>query len=534
MTSTNQYDYIIVGAGSAGCVMAYRLSADPKISVLLLEAGGSGRSVFVDMPKGVGFTMVSPKTTWPYRTSPESKPYRAEQWTRGKSIGGSSLINGMMYVRGQPADYDEIARQAGPDWAWDKIGAAYKALENHELGAAATRGDSGPLHISMPTMRDSMPEALIDAGTRMGLPRKQDVNEPDNGEAVGYAPSTIYKGRRESAARAFIDPIRQRPNLHIETGVVVDKLVFSGKRVIGVDASREGSAQQYRCRREVIVAAGALASPAILQRSGIGSAPLLQSLGVKLIAESPEVGSNLREHHAIVMQWRTPEIYSTNRGHGGARLLGNVARYYAKKDGLMAAATYELGAWFKTRPELDRPDGQFLLAPYSFDWSASKLTVEALGGVQICAYILRPESSGSLRIISSDPARLPLISPDYHGLESDRRKMVDVLRYARRYMQQSPLAGKVTEETRPGVEFETDEQILSAYDRFGAGGYHASGTCRMGSDERSVVDGRLRVRGVDGLRVVDTSIFPVMPAGNTNGPAMAMAWRAADLVIADQ
>ena len=531
----SEYDYVIVGAGAAGCAMAYRLTEDPYIRVLLLESGPPNTHPFIHMPKGIGKALSRPDLIWPYMTEAVADTNNLpEVWARGKTLGGSTSLNGMMYVRGQPADYAEMARTAGPEWSWDHIGPAYRAMENHELGHAETRGDKGPLHISMPTMKNALTEALVDAGVAMGLPRKDDVNAPDNGQGVGYAPRTVYRGRRESAATAFLEPIRKRKNLSVETGVLVDRLLFEGRRAVAVAASRGGSPVTYRASREIHLAAGALASPALLQRSGVGPADHLRSVGVKLVHDSPNVGRNMREHRAMVMQWKVRDELSFNSGHMGARLVANVGRYYLKKDGLMAAATYELGAWFNTRPGLDRPDGQFLIAPYSFDYSKTVMAIEPFGGMQICAYYLRPESSGSLRIRSSDPHVFPIIQPNYHSEASDREAMIKVARTAREYVRQAPLEGMVQEETRPGADYDSDDEIIAAYDRFGNGAYHASGTCRAGTDDEAVVDSRLLVRGIEGVRVIDTSILPFLVAGNTGGPAMVTAWRAADMVIEDR
>lgn len=531
----SEFDYVIVGAGAAGCAMAYRLTEDPAIEVLLLESGPPNTHPFIHMPKGIGKALSRPDLIWPYMTEASADTNNLpEVWARGKTLGGSTSLNGMMYVRGQPADYDEMASTAGPEWSWDHIGPAYRAMENHELGIDETRGDKGPLHISMPTMKNALTEALVDAGVAMGLPRKDDVNVPDNGEGVGYAPRTVYRGRRESAATAFLEPIRKRKNLTVETGVLVDRLLFEGRRAVAVAASRGGSPVTYRATREIHLAAGALASPALLQRSGVGPADHLRSVGVKLVHDSPNVGRNMREHRAMVMQWKVRDELSFNAGHMGAKLVANVGRYYLKKDGLMAAATYELGAWFNTRPGLDRPDGQFLIAPYSFDYSKTVMAIEPFGGMQICAYYLRPESSGSLRIRSSDSHVFPIIQPNYHGESSDREAMIKVARTAREYVRQTPLEGMVQEETRPGADYDSDDEIIAAYDRFGNGAYHASGTCRAGTDDGAVVDSRLMVRGIEGVRVIDTSILPFLVAGNTGGPAMVTAWRAADMVIEDR
>lgn len=532
--SDETFDYVIVGAGAAGCVMAHRLSADPMVQVLLLESGPANSHPFIHMPKAIGKALGKPDLVWPYQTEGNDQNNDTpEYWLRGNTLGGSTSVNGMMYVRGQPADYEELASLAGNDWNWAAIGRAFKALENHELGASETRGDQGPLRISMPRIKNALTEGILAAGEAMGLPRKMDTNAPDNAEGIGYAPNTVYRGKRVSAATAFLEPVRNRSNLTVRTGVVADRLMIEGRRAVGVVTLANGHPRIVRARREVLLAAGALASPGILQRSGIGPAEILRKAGVQVVVDRPGVGENLREHRALVMQWRVRDDVSLNAGHMGVRLLANVARYYLRGNGLLTSATYELGAWFNTRKGLDRPDGQFLLAPYSFDYDRGALTTEGFGGMQICAYYLRPQSTGSVHIKSADPRELPLIVPAYHDHPEDRRAMIEIARTARRLVRQRPLASLVFEETRPGTNFETDDEIINAYDRFGNGAYHASGSCRMGRDQDAPLDERLRVRGVDGVRVIDTSILPFLVAGNTAGPAMAMAWRAADLVLAD-
>lgn len=529
--AAESYDYVIVGAGASGCVLAYRLSADPGNSVLLIEAGGPDRNPFIHMPKGIAKAMAIPGLIWPYMT--QAAPCTnglEEMWARGRTLGGSSAVNGMMYVRGQAADYDAMAATTSADWNWDHIGRAYKAMENHELGAAGTRGDSGPLHITMPDHRDDLTEATIEAAVAMGMRRKEDVNDPADEERCGWAPRTVYKGRRESAAAAFLHPIRSRPNLTVVTGVTIDKVTLDGKRAIGVSGARDGAPVGYRASKEVILCAGALASPPILHRSGIGPAAHLRAIGVPLVQESPRLGYNLREHRALVMQFRTGDKVSQNRQYRGARLIGNVARYYLTRRGAMSSATYEAGAWFKTRKDLDRPDAQFLIAPYSFDFP-NVTQVEPVGGMHLCLYILRPESTGTVMARSADPRDLPEIVPNYHLDDGDRRKMIDLMHYAREMMATAPVGPLIEGETRPSRDFATDDQIIAAYDAMGNGAYHASGSVEMGADADKPLDPRLRVRGIAGLRVADTSILPFIVAGNTNGPAMAIAWRAADLIL---
>nr|WP_047168142.1 GMC family oxidoreductase N-terminal domain-containing protein [Sphingomonas sp. Y57] len=532
--STDSHDYVIVGAGSAGCVMAYRLSEDPSKRVLLIEAGGPDRHPFIHMPKGLAKIIGNLKLIWPFMTeAEEASNGLPEYWARGRTLGGSSAINGMMYVRGHAADYEDLAARTSDDWNWERIGAAYKALEDHELGAGPTRGKGGPLHVTMPDERSALTDASVAAGEAMGYRQMDDVNDPGDADRVGYAPRTIWRGRRESAASAFLKPARKRPNLTVVTGVVIDRLSFDGVRATGVIGTRGGVAIEYRAEREVILAAGALSTPAILQRSGIGPAEHLAAVGVPLRYDSPGVGANLREHRGIVMQWKVKDGASENRQFGGWRLARNAIRYVLDRSGPMTTAAYEIGAWFRVRPDSPRPDGQFLIAPYTFDYDSPKLRVEPFGGLNICAYPLRPASTGTVRIRSASPADLPVIVPRFGSAEPDRSMTVELMRLARRYVGQSPLAPFVVEETRPGPRYQSDAELAEAHRRFGYNNYHACGTCRMGKDADAPVDPRLRVRGVEGVRVADTSIFPVMLAGNTQAPAMALAWRGADLIIED-
>jgi choline dehydrogenase-like flavoprotein len=487
------------------------------------------------MPKGLSKIMANPTYMWPYMTEPEPGSNNvSESWGRGRGLGGSSSVNGMVYVRGQAADYDALAALSSDDWNWAQIGRAYRAIENHELGAAPTRGDGGPLRISMPAPRYPIIEAAIRAGVALGLERKEDVNDPEDVARIGYAPRTIYRGRRQSAAVAFLEPIRQRRNLTVVVGVTVDRILFQGRRAVSVQGFQGSTPVTYAATREVLLSGGALSSPAILQRSGVGPGAVLAEQGIPVVADHAEVGHNVREHHGIVMQWRVREDASQNRELQGLRLLANSARYFLDHGGPLAAGIYDAGAWFKTREDLPRPDAQILIGSFSINYKNPAAGVEPHGGMNLCVYDLRPESTGTVIIKSRDPAQVAEIRPHYGSVAADLRKMVDILRFSRRLVAQSPLADFVLEETRPGPGFESDEQLCAAPVKLGYGSYHACGSCRMGRDDGSVVDPHLRVRGLEGLRVVDTSIFPFMLSGNTNGPAMATAWRAADLILADR
>jgi choline dehydrogenase-like flavoprotein len=524
-------DYLIVGAGSAGCVLANQLSEDLNCAVLLIESGGPNTSPLMKMPRGIGALLVPTNPNiWSYQVAPQ--PGRSDEtWLKGRTLGGSSSVNGMVYVRGAPADYDAWERSGCSGWGWRDIGPCFVALEDHELAAKPMRGRGGPLKVTMHPTHHLLCEAAIEAAGQAGTRRVEDINDIDAVAAggFGYQPRTVWQGKRFSAVDAFLTPARGRANLRVVTNTHALRIEFDGRRACGVRVRDGAGERTIVARREVILCAGAIHSPKLLQLSGIGPGATLQAAGVPVLLDAANVGLNLREHRYLALQFRVRDG-SLNSSFGGFGLARSLLRYFLTSSGPMTHAAHEAGGFIKSRPELERPDGQIGIGLYSMKKSGQVVAIDDKPGLTIGGYFVRPESQGDLRIQSPDPAAAPLINPNHFAAKIDRDSSISVFRWMRRLAAQPALTAHIQAELTPGPAVQSDDEILEAYLRLGNTAYHISGTCRMGADAQSVVDLTLKVRGVEGLRVVDTSIMPTLVSGNTNAPAMAIALRAAQLI----
>jgi choline dehydrogenase-like flavoprotein len=526
------YDYVIVGAGSAGCTLANRLTANGRHKVLLLEAGGRDNWIWFHIPVGYLYAMGNPRADWLYRTEPvPGLNGRALAYPRGRVIGGSSAINGMIYMRGQAADYDHWRQLGNAGWSWDDVLPYFRKSEHRE-GGGEHHGAGGEWRVDRQRLRWQVLDVFQQAAAEHGIPPTADFNRGDN-EGTAYFEVNQMRGRRWSTARAFLKPALGRPNLTLWTNAQASRLLIDGSRVTGVTLTHDGEEKTVRAGREVILAAGAINSPHLLQLSGIGDPALLASHGIAVVHASPGVGENLQDHLQLRMIFEVTGLPTLNTQFHSLVGKASMALQYAfLRRGPMTMAPSQMGGFTRSSPEFATPNLEFHVQPLSLERFGEPL--HAFPAFTATACNLRPESRGYVRLKGPDPKDAPAIQPNYLATAADRQVAVDAIRLTRRIVTGSKAyAPYQPREFRPGAALQSDAELAEAAGNIGTTIFHPVGTCRMGDDANAVVDARLRLRGLAGLRVVDASVMPTITSGNTNSPTIMIAERAADMILAD-
>lgn len=532
-----RYDFIIVGAGSAGCVLANRLTACGKYNVLLLEAGGSDLNFWIWMPIGYGKTFYSRRVNWMYETAPNPElNNRTSYWPRGKVMGGSSSINAMVYIRGQQQDFDGWRDSGNPGWGWDDVLPYFKKAETNDRGGDAYRGSDGPVHVAtMDRFLHPMCRDFIAAGEQMQIPHNPDFNGATQ-EGIGTYQNTAKGGLRMSTARAYIRPAQRRKNLRIEKNALATRLLFEGGRAVGVAYRQHGQDKQAVAQREVILSAGAVNSPQLLQLSGVGPAALLKSRGVEVVHNSPGVGQNLQDHLAIDFLYRSKVPTLNDQLHSWRGKLWHGLRYLLTRGGPLSLGVNQGGGFIRSRPGLSRPNMQLFFSPVSYTKAPPGkrplMNPDPFSGFLMGTQPMHPTSRGHLAIQSSDPSQPPEIHPNYLTTALDKQEMLEGAKLMRQLAATPAFAGLIDQEIMPGAHVQSDEAFLADIKERVGTVYHPVGTCQMGPDPASaVVDAQLQVHGVPGLRVVDASIFPTLTSGNTNAPAIMVGEKGAEMIL---
>jgi len=533
------YDYIIVGAGTAGCVLAARLSEGGKARVLLLEAGGSDRSPWIQVPIGYGRTFFDPKINWMYDTEPvPGLDGRRSYWPRGKVIGGSGSINAMVHVRGQPQDFDDWRGAGNVGWGWDDVLPFFIRSEDHDFGASEWHGAGGPQHVTDITAKaHPICRSFLAAGQGLGFGLTDDFNGPAS-EGLGIFQINTRRGRRASTANAYLRPTLRRGGVDLQTKAFVTRILLEGRRAGGVEYQRGGQTRRAHAAREVILAGGAINSPQLLQLSGIGDAGRLQALGIAPVLNAPAVGQNMQDHLAVSYFYKTrvPTLNDELGSLSGKLVAG--LRYVLTRGGPLSMSVNQAGGFIRSDPAQQRPNLQLYFSPVSYTQTPLSerrlLNPDPFSAVLLSFNACRPTSQGELHIASADPRQHPLIAPNYLATQHDLDEARAGIQLLRQIAGAQPLAGVITEELVPGVGVAGEEALFADFRRRADTVYHPTSTCMMGPDAAtSVVDARLRVHGVGGLRVCDASIFPTITSGNTNAPTVMVAEKGADMILAD-
>ncbi len=529
----SEFDYLIVGAGSAGCVMANRLTEDPDVSVLLLEAGGRDTNPWIHMPVGYMKTMVNPNLNWMFDTEPQPHAGNREiPVPRGKVLGGSSSINGMLYVRGQARDYDDWAQAGNRGWSYDDVLPYFKKSEHQESTPSEFHGTNGPLNVTDVKENSELLDAVIRGAEECGYPRNPDYNGATQ-DGFGYYQVTQRDGRRWSSSKAFLEPAQTRHNLHVVTHAQALRIQFTGRRATSIEVNINGSHRTLRAGCGIILCAGAIQSPQLLELSGIGEPEILRSHGIDVFHPLPGVGENLQDHYIVRAVWRIHQPISLNERLRGVSLIKEAAAYAFSHRGALTLPAGIVYGFVKSRPELETPDIQYHIVDASF-LDPKKRKLDSYPGMTIAPCGLRPHSRGSVHIKSADPLSAPAIQPNFLAVQDDRDTLIAGLRIARELAASPTMSHYVHSEVRPGADCVDDAQLLEYAQQTGATLYHPVGTCKMGNDPMAVVDQELRVQGLEGLWVIDASVMPRLVSGNTNAPTIMIAEKGADMIKATQ